>query len=89
MFILLFWERVNPSLPSTSRPCRLRVLEFTAPFVSFHLEDLHCCSFFSASCLPIKLLGLPVSASQSISVLSEVVRIQISSDRLGEYLLGG
>ena len=122
--IPLFWESVNPSCPSTPRPSRLTVLEFTtrisllhvyqcpdlsftcmAPvigisrllkdlyltghsFRSFHLADLHCCNILSASSLPMKLLGLPVSASQSISVLSEVVLIQISSDRLGEYLFG-
>ena len=57
-------------------------------FGSFHLADQHCCDILSASSLPMKLLGLPVSASQTISVLSEVVLIQISSDRLGEYLLG-
>ena len=122
--IPLFWESVNPSFPSTSRPSRLTMLEFTtrisllhvshcpdlsfncmAPVIGismllkhlyltghsfglFHLADLHCCYTLSASSLPMKLLGLPVSASQSISVLSEVVLIQISSDRLGEYLLG-
>ena len=123
IFIPLFWESVNPSFPSTSRPSRLTVLEFTTRISllyvsqyqdlsfnclalvigismllkhlyltghslgSFHLADLHCCNILFASSLPIKLLGLPVSASQSISVLSEVV-VQISSDRLGEYLLG-
>ena len=54
----------------------------------FHLEDLEFCSILSASPLLTKFLGLPVSASRSISVLSDVVRIHISSDSFGECLAG-
>ena len=57
-------------------------------FGSFHLAVLHCWSILFASSLPMKLLGLPVSASQSISVPSEVVFNQISSVSVGENLLG-
>ena len=58
------------------------------PVGAFHLAHLHCWRILFASALQIKLLGLPVSASQSISVLSEVVFIQISSEMLGESLCG-
>ena len=55
---------------------------------SFQLEDLQFCSTLLASPLLTMLLGLPVSASQSISVWYDVVRIQISSDKLEECLVG-
>ena len=55
---------------------------------SFHLADLHCWSILLASSFPMKLLGQPVSASQSMSMPSEVVFTQILSVRMGEYLLG-
>ena len=53
-----------------------------------HLETLQLRSILSASSLMTKLLGLLISALQSISILLEVVRIYISSDNLGQYLAG-
>ena len=58
------------------------------PVGSFHLADLQCWRILFASVLQTKLLGLPVSASQSISVVSEEVLIQISSEMLGDNLCG-
>ena len=55
---------------------------------SFELEDLQFCSTLLASPLLMMLLGPPMSASQSISVWHDVVRIQISSDYLEECLVG-
>ena len=57
-------------------------------FGSFYLADMHCWSILFASSLPLKRLGLPVSASQSISIPSDVVFNQTSSVRVGGYLLG-
>ena len=58
------------------------------PVGCFHLADLQCWSIISASVLQTKILGLPVSASQSISVVSEEVLIQISPVILGDNLCG-
>ena len=55
---------------------------------SFHLADLHCCINLSASVLQMKLRGLPVSASQSVSTVSVDVLIQISSEMFGDNLCG-
>ena len=59
------------------------------PFVgSFHMADLHCFIILSASVLQMKLRGLPVSASQSVSNVSVDVLIQISSEIFGDSLCG-
>ena len=67
----------------------LKHLYFGEHLLGFiHLESLQLRSILSASSLMTKLLGLLLSAIQSISILLEVVRIYISSDSLGEYLAG-
>ena len=67
----------------------LKLLYFGELLLGFiHLESLQLRDTLSASSSLRKLLGLPVSAIQSFSMLLDVVRIHILSDSLWENLAG-